>query len=199
MRDRGWEGLPSPPVLTARKFKTIDTNQNDPAATPVAMTLGLPKDLEPQISQRPPPGPIAAPEIEPAPPSPIIQSPSTSITTLSDFTLTDASDDEPPIDPTTVTRDSTFYLEDGNVEVLCGNTLFRVHTSILSFHSPAFRQIFSQADLATAESPNGCPRILSSDMATDFSTLLKMIYLPEYVALRPSGRILQLINHPQIP
>jgi hypothetical protein len=96
-----------------------------------------------------------------------------------------------PIDPTTITPHDTFYLEDGNVEVLCGNTLFRVHTSILSFHSPALRRMFSQTGLATAESPNGCPRILSSDPATDFATLLKMIYLPGYVALRYADRSLR--------
>ncbi|KAF9649261.1 hypothetical protein BDM02DRAFT_3072812, partial [Thelephora ganbajun] len=76
----------------------------------------------------------------------------------------------------------TFYLEDGNVEVLCGNTMFRVHTSILSFHSPALHRVFAQISLAMADSPNGCPRILSSDLAGDFATLLKVIYLPGFPA-----------------
>jgi hypothetical protein len=124
---------------------------------------------------------------------PITQSPSISIASLSDFTLADTSDgepptntavadapdDEPPVnDPTATALHETFYLQDGNVEVLCGNTLFRVHTSILSFHSPALHRMFAQTSLAAAESPNGCPRILSSDTATDFTTLLKMVYLP---------------------
>ena len=124
------------------------------------------------------------------PASPATHSPSLSIATLSDFTITDASDDESPInpgvpddrppidDPMATAQHETFYLQDGNVEVLCGNTMFRVHTSILSFHSPALRRMFAQANLDTAESPNGCPRILSSDTATDFATLLKVIYLP---------------------
>jgi hypothetical protein len=113
------------------------------------------------------------------PASPVTQSPSISIATLSDFTIADTFDDEPPIDDHTATaQHETFYLQDGNVEVLCGNTLFRVHTSILSFHSPVLRQIFAQTSLDTAESPNSCPRIVSSDTAADFATLLKMIYLP---------------------
>jgi len=58
--------------------------------------------------------------------------------------------------------------------------LFRVHTSVLSFHSPALRRMFAQTNLATADSPNGCPRILPSDSATDFATLMKMIYLPGF-------------------
>ena len=107
------------------------------------------------------------------------QSPSISIATLSDFAVADTSEDESLIDLTVATPHGTFYLEDGNVEVLCENTLFRIHTTILSFQSPALRRMFSQTGLATAESPNDCPRILSSDTATDFATLLKMIYLPE--------------------
>ena len=92
-------------------------------------------------------------------------------------------DDELPIDPTAITQHETFYIEDGNVEVLCGNALFYLHTSILSFHSPALRRMFSQNSLAMGEPSNGCPRILSSDTAKDFTTLLKMIYLPGSVAL----------------
>jgi hypothetical protein len=143
--------------------------------------------MEHQIPHSSPLGPVTASETDTVPTS-TTQSPSLSISALSDFTIADTSDDESPIDPTTITPHDTFYLEDGNVEVLCGNTLFRVHTSILSFHSPALRRIFSQTGLATAESPNDCPRILSLDPATDFAMLLKMIYLPGYATLRYTGR-----------
>jgi len=96
--------------------------------------------------------------------------------------IVDTSDDESPIDPTAAAPHETFYFEDGNVELMCRNTLFRVHTTILSFHSPEFRRMFTQTRLATAESPNGCPRLVSSDTSKDFATLLKMIYLPGFVA-----------------
>jgi len=109
-----------------------------------------------------------------------------------DPTTSDTSDDELPIDPTTVTPHKTFYLKDGNVEVLCGNVLFRVHTSVLSFHSPALRKMFAQTNLAAAEPPNGCPRITSSDSVTDFTTLLKIIYLPGFVVPPESYKILPL-------
>ena len=65
--------------------------------------------------------------------------------------------------------------------MLCDNTLFRVHTSILSTRSPALRQMLAQTSLATAGSPDGCPRILSSDTDTDFAILLKMMYHSGYV------------------
>ena len=215
LRERGWEGLPPPPVLptlTSGKTKPASTNQNDPAATPVVTSLGLPnRDLEPQILRPSPLESITAPEADTIHVSPITQSPSTSIASLSDFTFADTSDDESPtdppidptiagtsgdglpLDPTTIAPHDTFYLEDGNVEVLCGNSLFRVHTSVLSFHSPALRRLFAQTSLAVAESPNGCPRILSSDTGADFVTLLKMIYLPGFVALPPCRWIVPLI------
>ena len=119
---------------------------------------------------------------------------SSTISTLSDFTITDPSDDESPMDPKTVVRHGTLYLEDGNVEVLCGSTLFRVHTSVLSLHSPALRRVFTQPSLASAEPPNNCPRIRSSDTAMDFAALLNTVYLPEYVVLIPPQRTILLIG-----
>ena len=109
-----------------------------------------------------------------------------SIASLSDFTAADTSDDDSPTDLTTVTHHDTFYIKDGSVEVLCGSTLFRVHAGVLAFHSPALGQMFSETSLTMADSPNGCPRILSSDTAADFTTLLKRVYLPESVVAHTS-------------
>ena len=214
LRERDWEGLPPPPVFTAGGPGPTGANQNEPSVTPVVKPLGLPnRDLEPQIIQPvplepqahripriPPLEQVTVPEMDTVPASPATaatQSPSISIASLSDFTIADVSDNEPPvdstapdvsddelpIDPTATTPHKTFYLEDGNVEVLCGNTLFRVTVSTLSFHSPALRQMFAPTNLVTAESPNGCPRIISPDTAKDFATLLKVVYLPGFVAL----------------
>jgi len=220
LRERGWEGLP-PPVLTPGGPGPAGVSQNDPAVTPVVTSLGLPnRDLEPQTSQIPQIPPleqVAVPEIDTVRTSPataVTRSPSISIASLSDFTTADVSDDEPPvdsttsdaldderpIDPTAAIPHKTFYLEDGNVEVLCGNTLFRVTVSTLSFHSPALRQMFAPTNLVTAESSNGCPRILSSDTAKDFATLLKLVYLPEFVVLPACCQVILLtVNLPQIP
>ena len=179
LRERDWEGLPPPPVFTIEEPKQTGANQKDPTATPVATSLGLPNpDPEPQT---PAVEPATVPETDADPTTPLTQSPSVSIATLSDFTFADTSDDESPVDPAAVAIHDTFYLKDGNVEVLCGSTLFRIHTSILSFHSPVLRRMFAETNFATEDSPNGCPRILSSDTARDFATLLKMIYLPGFV------------------
>ena len=150
----------------------------DPAATPVAMTLGLPSMVEqPQLPALPSPAPDIPSDKSPTSSTP--PSPSTSITTTSDFTIADSLDDELIPEPNTITPHDTFYLEDGSVEVLCGKILFRIQASALSFHSPVLRKMFSQANISAAESPNGCPRIVSSDAPLDFATLLKIVYLPE--------------------
>jgi len=93
--------------------------------------------------------------------------------------MADSLDDESALESENITPHDMFHLDDGSVEVLCGKTLFRVHAGALSFHSPVLRQIFSSSSLTAAESPNGCPRIVSSDTSTDFATLLKVVYLPE--------------------
>ena len=178
LRESGWEGLPPPPVLRSTEPEVAVPKSQDPAATPVATSLGLPGVGE---QSQPPPLLLHTPDIPPgwSPKSSAPPSPSTSITTLSDFATADSPDDEPVLEPETITPHDTFYLEDGSVEVMCGKTLFRIHTSTLSFHSPVLRQMFSPANLTTVESPNGCPRVVSSDIPTDFATLLKVVYLPE--------------------
>lgn len=179
LRGRNWEGLPPPPVFATGKLKPAHGVGKDPSATPVATSLGLPnRDLESQVVQHPLLESVTTPDTDAVSGSPPTQSPSISIATLSDFTIADTSDDEAPIDLTAVVPDDILYFEDGNIEVLCGSTLFRVHTSILSLHSPALRPMFAQTSLASAESPNGCPRILSTDAAADFAVLLKAVYLP---------------------
>ena len=172
-----WKGLPPPPNLTAGKPEDAPSDPQDPAATPIATALGLPGI-----------GGLSRP---PTPPSPtsnrplgeskkffVPLSPSTSVSTLSEFTIADGLDDEPMVEPETTMLHDMFYLDDGSIEIICGATIFRVHTSTLSFHSPVLRQMFSSANLAAAESPNQCPRIVSSDTPADFAALLKAIYLP---------------------
>jgi len=213
LRERGWKGLPPPPVFTAGRPKPTGASQKDPAATPVVTSLGLPSGVpEPRVPQHEPVTTQGEDTIPASPVTPVIHSPSFSIATFSDFTIADASDDESaidssiadasddelPIDPTATIQHKIFYLEDGNAEVFCENTLFRVHTSVLSMRSPALRRMFAQDSLAAAELPNGCPRILSSDTATDFTTLLKVIYLPECVPLPAYRRSIPLTTCPHV-
>ena len=191
LRESGWEGGTTPPILRSAQPETTVPESQDPAATPVATSLELPGVGEqPRTPTPPSPTPYHPPCENPNPKSPIPPSPSTSITALSDFTIADSLDDDPALEPETtaphepiletetIAPHDMFYLDDGSVEVLCGKTLFRVHAGALSFHSPVLRQMFSSENLTTFESLNGCPRVVPSDTPTDFATLLKTIYLP---------------------
>ena len=110
-----------------------------------------------------------------------ISSPTPSISTESDLTSTELGEDIGEGDGERIpTRHETFYLEDGNVEIVCGHTIFRIHSPILSFSSRNLRDTLSPSTLLNAPMPKGCPRITFKDSADDFAVLLRMIYTPGY-------------------
>ena len=106
-----------------------------------------------------------------------------SISTVSDLTPTELGEIEEGDGKRITTRHETFYLEDGNVEIMCGQTIFRVHSTVVSFFSLNLRDILSSSILLNAPMPGGCPRVVFKDSAEDFAVLLKMIYTPGYVPL----------------
>ena len=111
-------------------------------------------------------------------PASAVSSPTLSISSVSDLTPTELGDDIEHTQEDGTTRHDTFYFGDGNVEIVCGSTIFRVHSTIVSFSSPKLRDRLSQSVLVRAPTPEGCPRITTSDSAEDFVILLKMIYIP---------------------
>ena len=110
-----------------------------------------------------------------------VSSPTLSISTISDLTPTEFDDDIGEGSGERIpTHHETFYLEDGNVEIVCGHTIFRVHSTVVSFSSPNLRYMLSSSTL-NAPVTEGCPRITFKDSANDFVILLKMIYTPGWV------------------
>jgi hypothetical protein len=105
-----------------------------------------------------------------------VSSPAMSISTMDDLTPTELGDIENGQEE--ATDQDTFYFEDGNVEIVCGDTTFRIHSTIVSFSSSELREILSRPALLKAPTPEGCPRITVSDSVEDFAMLLKMIYTP---------------------
>ena len=124
-----------------------------------------------------------------------ISSPTLTISTVSDWTSTEPGDLE-DIGEGGVeqmpTRHKTFYFEDGNVEIACEDTMFRVHSIIISFSSSKLRDILSPSTLLNAPMPEGCPRIVFTDSAEDFEVLLKMIYTPGYAPPLPHAGCVSL-------
>ena len=135
-------------------------------------TAGAGADTTPPILQgetRPPSGTFMNIPAT-APPSPTL-----SISTVSDLAPTEFGEEQ------ATTRHDTFYFDDGNVEIVCGGTVFRVHSTIISFSSPKLRDVLSPTTLLSAPMPEGCPRITLTDSAEDFAVLLRVIYTPGYV------------------
>ena len=115
-------------------------------------------------------------------PTTAVSSPTLSISTISDLTPTElGEDDGGGGGEGMLTRHETFYLEDGNVEIVCGHTIFKVHSPILSFSSRNLRGMLSPSTLLNAPMPEGCPRVVFTDNPEGFAVLLEMIYTPGYV------------------
>ena len=112
-----------------------------------------------------------------------VTSPTLSISTVSDLTPTELGEEIERSDEQTPTRHETFYFEDGNVEILCGDTIFRVHSTVISFSSPKLREMLSPTTLLDAPTPEGCPRVVFEDSAEDFAVMMRVICIPGFVPL----------------
>lgn len=109
-----------------------------------------------------------------------VSSPTPSVSTTSDLAPSELGED--PVEgsdeqASTVTHHEKFYLKDGDLEIICEDTVFRVHSSIISFSSPRLRDMLSKYILSTPML-QGYPTVVFEDTAEDFAILLKMIYTP---------------------
>ena len=121
-----------------------------------------------------------------------VSSPMSSVSTVSDWTpaeLGEIGEDDGEWIPA---RHETFYLEDGNIEIVCGHTIFRVHSPIISFSSLNLRDVIFSSTFSTPVQGE-CPRTVLEDSAEDFAVLLKMIYTPGWVVL-PRSKFYKLIG-----
>ena len=109
-------------------------------------------------------------------------SPTLSISTVSDLAPTELCEETDGGEKQTTAYHDTLYFEDGNVEIACGDIIFRVHSSVISFSSFELGEILSRPVLLCPPTPEGRPRITISDSAEDFSILLKTIYTPGLVS-----------------
>ena len=81
-------------------------------------------------------------------PTATVSSPTFSISTEPDSTPTELSGEG------TITHYDTFYFGDGNIKIVCGNIIFRVHPTILSFSSSKLRDMIFPSTLRNAPSPH---------------------------------------------
>lgn len=87
--------------------------------------------------------------------------------------LTEASDDLPEWH-----RDEKYYFEDGNIVILAGLELFRVHRSVLSCHSVVLRDMFTvpQPEPTDTEMEDECPLVRLQDNPGVIRWMLEVMY-----------------------
>ncbi|TBU39732.1 hypothetical protein BD309DRAFT_969065 [Dichomitus squalens] len=98
----------------------------------------------------------------------------------------DAASDSPQ-EPTPK-RDEEYWLEDGNIVLIAGETAFRVYRGLLSRQSGVFRDMFAAADPDVDATVEGCPVVHLSDSPEDLRALLQTlvpterrhVYLPDH-------------------
>jgi hypothetical protein len=85
--------------------------------------------------------------------------------------------------PNSWVRHSELYLRDGNVVLLCENTLFRVYGGVLAMNSQVFKDMFSLEGIQPtgAETYDGCPCIRLPDQAKDIERLLNVLLIAGFV------------------
>jgi hypothetical protein len=75
-----------------------------------------------------------------------------------------------------VVRSSKFWFEDGNVVLQAEHTQFRLHRSVLSMHSPIFKDMFACSQPENGPTVDGCPLIHLSDTLEDVKNFVKILY-----------------------
>jgi hypothetical protein len=80
-------------------------------------------------------------------------------------------------------RHPKLYIQDGNVVLLCENTLFRVYGGVLAMNSQVFKDMFSLEGIqpTDAETYDGCPCIRLPDQAKDIERLLNVLLIAGFV------------------
>ncbi|KAL6304719.1 hypothetical protein BKA93DRAFT_749633 [Sparassis latifolia] len=70
----------------------------------------------------------------------------------------------------------TLYFDDGNIIISSGSTLFCVHRSLLSKHSPVFKDLFEPKEDKKQAFLRGCLHIHVEDDREEMEALLSIIY-----------------------
>lgn len=80
------------------------------------------------------------------------------------------------LDDSEVQKDEEVWLPDGNVVVVCRNTAFRLHKSVLARHSEVFRDLFTLPEAGVDEYMEDCPVVhLNSDDPHDLRHLFLVV------------------------
>ncbi|PCH43111.1 hypothetical protein WOLCODRAFT_25737 [Wolfiporia cocos MD-104 SS10] len=73
-------------------------------------------------------------------------------------------------------RDENFWFDDGNVVITSGTIGWKIHKSVLSRSSPAFREFFAVTPTDGIDQRYGCPVVILEDHPDDIRLLLRALY-----------------------
>ncbi|KAF7361601.1 hypothetical protein MVEN_00503300 [Mycena venus] len=97
------------------------------------------------------------------------------------------------VDDKSAIRDPDFYTEDGNIVLSAKDTddysvYFRLHKSILTKHSPVFKDMFSMPSPQSAEQYDGVPLVeMAGDSADALRSLIALLYDPQCISVILNG------------
>ena len=72
-------------------------------------------------------------------------------------------------------HDREFWMEDGNMVLVCGNTAFRVYRGLLASQSTVFADMLASSSPAAGETYEGCPVVRLSDAPEDMRHFLRIL------------------------
>ena len=72
-------------------------------------------------------------------------------------------------------RDDEFWLEDGNVILVAGDTAFRVYRGLLESQSTVFQDMFASSSAIPDESYRECPIVHLTDDPEDLRDFLRVL------------------------
>ena len=75
-----------------------------------------------------------------------------------------------------VVQDQVASFEDGNIDIIAGDTSFRVHHGVLSVHSEVFRDMLSMPQPEGSIASGDRPWVEVTDSADDLRQLLLVLY-----------------------
>ncbi|PIL26455.1 hypothetical protein GSI_12213 [Ganoderma sinense ZZ0214-1] len=79
-----------------------------------------------------------------------------------------------------LTRSEDFWIPDGNIVLVAGETAFRVYQGLLTLQSTVFADMFASSSPRTEECYDGCPVIRLQDSPRDLVHLLRVLLPTSY-------------------
>ena len=72
-------------------------------------------------------------------------------------------------------RDEEFWYEDGTIDLVAGNVVFRVYKGVLAEHSAVFKDMFSLPQPPSESTSSECPVVYLSDSPEDLRHVLRVL------------------------